>query len=60
MASAEGPEVMAEAVLKAAQAQRPKLRYTAGSLAARLRLLRTFLPAGLMDAGLRKDLRLAA
>jgi len=60
MATAEGPEVMAEAVLKAAQAQRPKLRYTAGSLAARLRMLRTFLPAGVMDAGLRKDLRLAS
>jgi NAD(P)-dependent dehydrogenase (short-subunit alcohol dehydrogenase family) len=60
MAAAEGPEVMAEVVLKAAQAQRPKLRYTAGSLAARLRLLRTFAPAFLVDAGLRKDLRLAS
>jgi NAD(P)-dependent dehydrogenase (short-subunit alcohol dehydrogenase family) len=59
MAGAEGPEVVAEVVLKAARAQKPKLRYTAGGLAARLRLLRTFAPAGVMDAGLRKDLRLA-
>lgn len=59
MAGAEGPEVVAETVLKAALAPRPKLRYTAGGLAARLRLLRTFAPAGVMDAGLRKDLRLA-
>lgn len=59
MAGAEGPDVVAGAVLKAAQAQRPKLRYTAGGLAARLRLLRTFAPAGVMDAGMRKDLRLA-
>lgn len=59
MAGAEGPDVVAGAVLKAAQAQRPKLRYTAGGLAARLRLLRTFAPASVMDAGMRKDLRLA-
>jgi AcrR family transcriptional regulator len=37
---------------------KPKLRYTAGSLAKRLGLLRSFAPAGLVDAGLRKDLRL--
>lgn len=59
MATAEGPEVVADTVLKAAQAASPKLRYTAGGLAARLRLLRTFAPAGLMDAGIRKDLQLA-
>jgi NAD(P)-dependent dehydrogenase (short-subunit alcohol dehydrogenase family) len=59
MSAAEGPEVVAEAVLKAARAKKPKLRYTAGGLAARLKMLRTFAPAGVMDAGLRKDLRLA-
>ncbi len=53
------PDVVADTVLAAAQASRPKLRYTAGPLAARLRLMRRFLPAALMDAGLRKDLRLA-
>ncbi|MFZ6775575.1 oxidoreductase [Undibacterium sp. Ji83W] len=60
METAEGPEVVAETVLKAASVQHPKLRYTAGSLAYRLRLLRTFAPASLMDAGIRKDLRLEA
>ncbi len=47
-------------MLKAAIAARPKLRYTAGRLAVRLRFLRTFLPTGLMDAGIRRDLRLDA
>ncbi|MDH6148333.1 MULTISPECIES: oxidoreductase [Paraburkholderia] len=56
---ADGPEVVAETVLQAAIAARPKLRYTAGGLAARLRLLRRFAPAGLVDPGIRKDLRLA-
>ncbi|TMJ39286.1 MAG: short-chain dehydrogenase/reductase, partial [Alphaproteobacteria bacterium] len=37
-----------------------KLRYVAGGLANRLRLLRRFAPAGLLDAGIRKDLRLDA
>ncbi|CAB3787244.1 oxidoreductase [Paraburkholderia caffeinilytica] len=55
---ADGPEVVAETVLEAAIAARPKLRYTAGGLAGRLRLLRRFAPAGLVDAGIRKDLRL--
>jgi len=58
MAGAEGPVVVAETVLKAALASKPKLRYTAGGLAKRLRLLRSFAPAGLVDAGLRKDLSL--
>jgi NAD(P)-dependent dehydrogenase (short-subunit alcohol dehydrogenase family) len=58
MATAELPGVVAEVVLKAASAARPKLRYTAGALASRLRLLRRFAPAGLVDAGIRKDLRL--
>jgi hypothetical protein len=54
----DDPGVVADAVLKAAGAANPKLRYTAGVLAGRLRLLRTYAPAGLMDAGIRKDLRL--
>jgi len=60
MQTAEGPEVVAEVVLKAAGAVNPKLRYTAGVLAGRLRLLRTYAPTGLMDAGIPKDLRLDA
>ena len=58
MAGAEAPGVVADTVLAAAQASQPKLRYTAGPLAARLRLMRRFLPAELLDAGLRRDLRL--
>jgi NAD(P)-dependent dehydrogenase (short-subunit alcohol dehydrogenase family) len=58
MAGAEGPEVVAEVVLKAAQAKHPKQRYTAGKLAGRLRMLRLYAPASMVDSGLRKDLRL--
>ena len=58
MATAERPGIVAEVVLKAASAARPRLRYTAGGLAGRLTLLRRFAPAGLVDAGIRKDLRL--
>ena len=60
MTTAEQPGVVADVVLKAASAARPKLRYTAGGLASRLRLLRRFAPAGLVDAGIRRDLRLDA
>ena len=60
MASADEPGVVAEVVLEAASAARPKLRYTAGGRARRLRLLRRFAPTGLIDAGIRKDLRLDA
>ena len=60
MATAEQPGVVADVVLRAASAAHPKLRYTAGPLANRLRLLRRFLPAGLVDSGIRRDLRLDA
>jgi short-subunit dehydrogenase len=58
LAAAEEPGVVADVVLEAASAPSPKLRYAAGALARRLRLLRRFAPAGLMDTGIRKDLRL--
>jgi NAD(P)-dependent dehydrogenase (short-subunit alcohol dehydrogenase family) len=60
MSNADEPGVVADVVLKAAIAAHPKIRYTAGGLANRLRLLRRFAPAGLVDAGIRKDLRLGA
>jgi NAD(P)-dependent dehydrogenase (short-subunit alcohol dehydrogenase family) len=60
METADDPAVVADVVLKAASAAHPKVRYTAGVLAGRLRMLRTFAPAGLVDAGIRKDLRLDA
>jgi NAD(P)-dependent dehydrogenase (short-subunit alcohol dehydrogenase family) len=53
MATAEQPGVVADTVLEAAIAARPKLRYTAGGLANRLRLLRRFAPAGWVDTGIR-------
>jgi len=58
LATADDPGVVAEVVLEAASAARPKLRYTAGGLANRLRLLRRFAPAGAVDAGIRRSLRL--
>src|SRR2546430_8094650 len=60
MAAADQPGVVADVVLQAASVARPKIRYAAGRLANRLRLLRRFAPAGLGDAGIRKDLRLNA
>jgi NAD(P)-dependent dehydrogenase (short-subunit alcohol dehydrogenase family) len=58
--TADEPGVVADVVLEAARADRPKLRYTAGGLANRLRLLRRFAPAGAVDAGIRRNLRLDA
>lgn len=58
MATADEPSVVADVVLRAATDAKPKLRYTAGGLANRLRLLRRFAPAHLVDAGIRKDLQL--
>src|SRR5436309_7488870 len=50
------PGIVADVVLRAAVAARPKLRYAAGALANRLRMLRRFAPASLVDAGVRKGL----
>jgi NAD(P)-dependent dehydrogenase (short-subunit alcohol dehydrogenase family) len=58
VAAADDPSVVAGVVLQAAAAARPKLRYTAGKGASRLRWLRRFAPAGVMDAGIRKEFRL--
>jgi NAD(P)-dependent dehydrogenase (short-subunit alcohol dehydrogenase family) len=60
VAAADEPGIVAGVVLQAAAAARPKLRYTAGRVARRLRWLRRFAPAGVMDAGIRKNLRLEA
>ncbi|MDO9002560.1 MAG: oxidoreductase [Aquabacterium sp.] len=57
LVGADGPEVVADIVLKAALADRPDARYAPG-LASRLRLLRRFAPASVLDSGVRKDLRL--
>ena len=60
LATADEPGVVADVVLEAASAARPKLGYTAGSVASRVRLLRRFAPARLVDAGIRRDLKLDA
>ena len=60
LAGADEPGIVADVVLEAASAARPKLRYTAGRVASRVRLLRRFAPAGLLDSGIRKDLQLDA
>lgn len=57
-AKADDPAVVADAVLLAATAERPKLRYAAGKQAKVLSLLRAFAPASAVDAGIRKNLRL--
>src|SRR6266699_1894764 len=46
LAAGDQPAVVADAVLKAATATHPKVRYAAGAAASRLRLLRRFAPAG--------------
>ena len=58
MAVADEPGVVADAVLKAAIAVHPQVRYTAGRLANRLRWLRRFAPGRMVDAAIRKGLHL--
>jgi short-subunit dehydrogenase len=57
LVGADGPDVVAEIVVKAAMTSRPKIHYAPG-LASRMRLLRRFVPASVLEAGVRKDLRL--
>lgn len=59
LVGADGPEVVAKVVLEAATSVLPKIRYAPG-LAKRMRILRRFAPASVLDAGVRKDLRLAS
>ena len=54
----DDPSVVADVILHAATAIRPRLRYTAGNAAWRLQLLRRFSPVRIFDAGIRKDLKL--
>lgn len=57
-AAGDTPDAVAEVVLRAANAARPKLRYPVGRVAT-FQLLRRLVP-GLVDAGIRRDLRLDA
>jgi short-subunit dehydrogenase len=58
VAGGDDPKIVANVVLKAANARNPKLRYTAGKLACRLSFLRRFAPTALVDSGIRKELKL--
>jgi short-subunit dehydrogenase len=58
VAGGDDPKVVANIVLKAANAKNPKLRYAAGNLACRLSFLRRFAPTALVDIGIRKELKL--
>ena len=48
------PQVVADAVVKAATARKPKLRYSAGKQSHQVRSMRRFMPEGLVDGMLRK------
>lgn len=50
----DAPEVVADVVVKAANAASPKRRYTAGKAAAQVRFIRRFLPESFVDKNLRK------
>jgi len=56
----DAPEIVADMVVKAANAIVPKRRYTAGKLAGQVRFMRRFLPEFLVDRSLRKYNRLPA
>ena len=58
MEGGDTPEVVADVVVKAAQATKPQLRYTAGKAASQLKFLRRFAPASVLDKGIRKSLRI--
>ena len=59
VAEGDQPGAVADVVLKAANAARPKLRYPVGRVAS-MRVLRRFAPAGVVDGAVRKNLQLDA
>jgi NAD(P)-dependent dehydrogenase (short-subunit alcohol dehydrogenase family) len=60
MKTADTPELVATAVVKASTAANPHRRYTAGRTARQVSLLRRFVPASAFDRSLRKQMRLPA
>jgi hypothetical protein len=60
MKSADTPELVANAVVKAATEVNPNRRYAAGRMARQVSLLRRFVPASAFDKSLRKQMRLPA
>jgi short-subunit dehydrogenase len=57
--NADAPEVVAKVIVAAATDSRPKPRYTAGSMAARVSILRRLVPSAAFDRQIRKLNRLA-
>ncbi|MEV4147697.1 oxidoreductase [Amycolatopsis sp. NPDC049691] len=57
--NADDPDVVAKAIVAAATDAKPKLRYTAGSMAGRVSLLRRIVPTRAFDKQIRKLNRLA-
>ncbi|MBK3577043.1 oxidoreductase [Streptomyces sp. MBT65] len=55
----DAPATVAKAIVAAATDPKPKLRYTAGPLAGRARILRRLAPAGVFDQQIRKTNQLA-
>lgn len=60
MATADLPQVVADAVVRAATDARPRRRYAAGKTARKVSLLRRLVPAEAFDKSLRKQMRLPA
>ena len=60
MKTADTPELVANAVVKAATEANPNRRYAAGRMARQVSLLRRFVPAAAFDKSLRKQMRLPA
>ena len=60
MKTADTPELVANAVVKAATEAKPHRRYPAGRTARQVSLLRRFVPASAFDRSLRKQMRLPA
>ena len=60
MKTADTPELVASAVVKASTEAKPHRRYAAGRAARQVSLLRRFVPASAFDRSLRKQMRLPA
>jgi NAD(P)-dependent dehydrogenase (short-subunit alcohol dehydrogenase family) len=60
MKTADAPELVASAVVKASTEANPHRRYAAGRTARQVSLLRRFVPASAFDRSLRKQMRLPA
>src|SRR6059058_3788287 len=58
VSAGDDPSVVAQTVLEAATAKKPRLRYPAGKRAGLLARLRRYLPAGVFDSAIRRQFRL--